>query len=76
MVKVWVGKDSGTRVVLGMVLTLAILTILVFIAMWYTSSKAMKLGKEQKGQQMMLYIYIFIFLTAIFTLLNLAHLFI
>lgn len=60
--------------VLGMVL--AILTIMVFAMMWYVTSKAMKLGKEQKGQQMLTWIYFFIFLTVVFLLLNLTHLFI
>ena len=60
--------------VLGMVL--AILTIMVFAMMWYVTSKAMKPGKEQKGQQMLTWIYFFIFLTVVFLLLNLTHLFI
>lgn len=51
-------------------------TILVFVMMWISSTQMMKMGKEQKGKEMMAWCYVFLFLTVVFALLNIIHLFI
>lgn len=53
-----------------------ILTIISFIFTWFSANRVMKLGRDQKKDDMMIWMHISIFASVITTLFILAHLFI